>query len=61
VTIFEFTRQFFFQNEVFKFQEIFSELGIRVILENGLESFQEFFILQICDKPEKLKRFQKQF
>jgi hypothetical protein len=33
----------------------FSELGIRGFLENGFASFQPFLILQIWDKPEKLK------
>jgi hypothetical protein len=37
----------FFQNDIFKLQEDFSELGIRVILENGIGSFQAFHILQI--------------
>jgi hypothetical protein len=53
--------QSFFQKDVFKLQEVFSELEIRVFLVNGLESFQTFLILQISDKPEALKRFQKQF
>jgi hypothetical protein len=61
ITILEFFWQFFFQNDVFKLQEDFSELGIIVFLENGLGSFQTFLILQIWDKPEVLKRFQKQF
>jgi hypothetical protein len=61
LTIFVFVGQFFFQNVVFKLKEVFSEYGIRVFLENGLESFQTFFILQICDKSEVPKRFQKQF
>jgi hypothetical protein len=39
--------QFFFQNNIFKLQKDFSELGIRVILENGIGSFQTFLILQI--------------
>jgi hypothetical protein len=39
----------------------FSELGIRIFFENGLGSFQTFLILQILEKPEVLKRFQKQF
>jgi hypothetical protein len=47
MTIFEFVRQFFFQNDVFKLQEVFSELEIRVFLGNGLGSFQAFLILQI--------------
>jgi hypothetical protein len=47
MTIFEFVGQFFFQNDVFEIQEDFSELGIRVFLENGLGSFQTFLILQI--------------
>jgi sRNA-binding regulator protein Hfq len=34
---------------------------IRVFLENGLGSFQTFIILQVSDKAEVLKRFQKQF
>jgi hypothetical protein len=45
MTIFELVRHFFFQNDVFKLQEDFSELGIRVFLVNGLESFQTFLIL----------------
>jgi hypothetical protein len=47
MTIFELVGHFFFQNNIFKLQEDFSELGIRVILENGIGSFQKFFILQI--------------
>jgi hypothetical protein len=58
--IFEFIVQFYFQNDVFKPQEVFSELKIREFLENRLESFQAFLILQISDKTEELKRFQKQ-
>jgi hypothetical protein len=42
------------------FGKVFSELGIRVFLENGAGSFETFLILQISDKPETLKRFQKQ-
>jgi hypothetical protein len=42
-------------------QQDFSELGITVFLEDGLGSFQTFLIFQIWDKPEVLKRFQKQF
>jgi hypothetical protein len=61
MAIFEFVGQFFFQNDVFKLQEDFSEHLISVFLENGLESFQIFLILQISDKLEVLKRFQKQF
>jgi hypothetical protein len=56
-TSFEFIGQFFFQNYVFKFQEIVPELGIIVFLENGTESFQRFLILQIRDKLEMLTRF----
>jgi hypothetical protein len=58
MTIFELFGQFFFQNDVFNFQKVFSELGISVFLENGLGSFQVFLILKIWDKPEKHKRFQ---
>jgi hypothetical protein len=61
MTVFEFIGQFFSQNDVLKLQVVFSELEIRLFLENGFESFQTFLILQICDKPEVLKRFQKQF
>jgi hypothetical protein len=61
MAVFAFIGQFFFQNNVFKLQEIFSELEIIVFIENGLGSFQPFLILQISDKPEALKRFQKQF
>jgi hypothetical protein len=38
---------FFFQNDVFKLQKDFSDLEIRVFIENGLENFQKFLILQI--------------
>jgi hypothetical protein len=57
ITVFEFIGQLCFQNDVFKLQEVFSELEIRLFLENGLESFQTFLILQILDKLEVLKRF----
>jgi hypothetical protein len=45
--IFEYVGQFFFPNEDFKLPEDFSELVLRVFLENGLESFRTFLILQI--------------
>jgi hypothetical protein len=35
----------FFQNDVFKLQEDFSDHGVRAFLEKGLESFQTFLIL----------------
>jgi hypothetical protein len=41
--IFELVGQFFFQNDIFKFQKGFSELGNRVILENGIRSFYRYF------------------
>jgi hypothetical protein len=47
IAIFEFIRQYFFQNDVFKIQEVFLELAIRVFLENGLGNFQTFLICQI--------------
>jgi hypothetical protein len=47
MAIFEFIRQFFFQNDVFQLLEVFLELGIRVFLENRLGSFQTFLICQI--------------
>jgi hypothetical protein len=55
ITVFEFIGQFYFQNDVFIRQEVFSEL------ENGLGIFHTFLILQILDKPQVLKRFQKHF
>jgi hypothetical protein len=61
MAIFEFDVQFFYQNDILKLQEDFSEYEIRVFFENGLGSFQIFLILQISDKPEVLKRFQRQF
>jgi hypothetical protein len=61
MTIFKFVGQFFFQNDVFKLQEDFSELGLIVFLKNGIGSFQTFLILHIWDKREVLKRFQNQF
>jgi ubiquitin C-terminal hydrolase len=45
MAIFEFVGQFFFQNDVFKLQEDFSEHEMRVFLENGLRIFQKFLIL----------------
>jgi hypothetical protein len=33
--------KFFFQNAVYKLQEDFSELGIKVFLENGLTYFTD--------------------
>jgi hypothetical protein len=39
MTVFEFIGHFFLQNEVFVLQEVFSELEIRVFLENDAESF----------------------
>jgi hypothetical protein len=47
MSILELVGQFFFQNNILKLQEDFSELGIRVILENGIGSFQTLLILQI--------------
>jgi hypothetical protein len=61
MTVFELIWQFFFQNDVFKLQEVISEHGIRVFQEKGLGSFQTFLILQVWDKPNVLKTFQKQF
>jgi hypothetical protein len=55
----EFFGQLFLQNDVFKLHEAFSVLGIRVFLVNGPRSLETFLILQISDKPEVLKRFQK--
>jgi hypothetical protein len=39
MTIFELIGKFYYQNDVFKLQEVFSELEIRVFLENGFGSF----------------------
>jgi hypothetical protein len=39
--------QFLFQNDVFKLQEVFFELEIKVFLENGIGSFKTYLILQI--------------
>jgi hypothetical protein len=57
--VFEFFGQFFLQNDVFDLQEAFSELEIGVFFGNGAGSFQTFFILQMSDKLQVLKRFQK--
>jgi hypothetical protein len=46
---------------VIKLQEVFSEHEIRVFIENGLVNFQTFLILQISNKPEVIKTFQKLF
>jgi hypothetical protein len=61
ITVFEIIGQFFFQNDVFNLQEVFSEHEVTVFLEKGLGSFQTFLLLQISDKPDVLKTFQKQF
>jgi hypothetical protein len=61
MAVFEYIGPFFFQSDIFKLQEVFSEHGIRVFLEKRLICFQTFLILKIWDKPEVLKRFQKQF
>jgi hypothetical protein len=42
-----FIGQFFFQNYVYKLQEVFSKHGMRVFIENGLGSFQTFIVFQI--------------
>jgi hypothetical protein len=42
MTIFEFFGQLYFQNNVFKLQEDFSELGFRIFLENGLPEISYF-------------------
>jgi hypothetical protein len=47
MTIFELVEQFFFQNDMFKLQEHFTKLRIRVILGNGIGNFHAFLILQI--------------
>jgi hypothetical protein len=47
MTVFELIGQFFFQNDIFKPKEVFSEHVIRIFLEKGLGSFQTFLILQI--------------
>jgi hypothetical protein len=41
-TVFEFIGQLFFQNDVFKLPEDFSEHEIRVFLEKGLEASRHF-------------------
>jgi hypothetical protein len=40
MTVFEFIGQVFFQHDVLKLEEVFSDLEIRVFLENGPGSFQ---------------------
>jgi hypothetical protein len=47
MSIFEFIGEFYFQNDIFKLLKVVSELEIRAFLENGLENFQKFLILQI--------------
>jgi hypothetical protein len=42
--VFEFIGLFFLQNDVFKLEEVLSELEISVFLENGLGSCQTFLI-----------------
>jgi hypothetical protein len=47
MAIFEFIGQFLIQNDIFKNQEVFSELGIRVFLGNGLGSCQTFYFTDL--------------
>jgi hypothetical protein len=47
MTIREFIRHFYFQNDVFKLQEVFSELEIRLFFENEPKSVQALLILLI--------------
>jgi hypothetical protein len=51
--IFEFIRHFYFQNDVFQFLKVFSDIGFRVNLEERLENFEVFFILQIRNRDAK--------
>jgi hypothetical protein len=44
MTIFEYIRHFFLKNDVFKIQEVFSELAIRVFFEIRLGTYQFFLI-----------------
>jgi hypothetical protein len=46
-TIFELIGQFYFQNNILQFQEVFSDVEkIRVFLEDGLGNFKAFLLLQ---------------
>jgi hypothetical protein len=47
MTVFEFIGKIFIQNDIFKLQEVFSELEIGVFLEIRLGSFQSSLIIQI--------------
>jgi hypothetical protein len=55
-----FIGRFSFQNDNIKLPKVFSELRIRIFLENGQGSLQALLILQIWDEPEKLNKFWKQ-
>jgi hypothetical protein len=46
MTISEFVGQFFFQNNSFQLQEVFSKLGIREFFKNELGNFQTFLVSQ---------------
>jgi hypothetical protein len=56
MTIFVFFGQSFFQDVVFKLQEVFSERGISVFLENGLESFPEISYLTALRRIKGAKK-----
>jgi hypothetical protein len=55
VTVFEYIGQFLLQNDVFKLQDVFSELMIRVYLENGLGSFRHFLLYRFETNQRCLK------
>jgi hypothetical protein len=56
MTIFEFIGTFYSQNFVFKLREV---LGSEYSFSIPLGSFQTILILQVWDKPEVFKIFQK--
>jgi hypothetical protein len=56
MTIVEFVGQLFFQHDIFKLQEVFSEHGIRVNLEIGLGNFQYFTDLRQLRGAKKIPK-----
>jgi hypothetical protein len=49
----------YWKNDVFKLQKFFSELEIRLFLENGFGSYQKFLNLQISDETRHANKIPK--
>jgi hypothetical protein len=61
MTVFEFIQQFFFQNDIYQLQEVFSEHGIRVFLVKETWKLTDISYLTDLRQTRCAKTFQKQF